>query len=215
MPLVEGVVETEKNALELSEADILPDRVIVSLALLEEELDNDTLTDTQPEELELIVPEIESVADGDPEEETVLVVHTDEDTLSEYEAVPHPLFVTEMEDDAEKEFPPEKLEITLAELIGVALLYKLPLTLDDRLGLDDELTDALSCTEYDDKTLIEATKLTVRTDVCEFNGENDTDGEKLCKAEEDTLAEILGLADELADRLSRREYDGTKLTEAT
>ncbi len=69
------------------------------------------------------------------------------------------------------------LALTLSELKKVALTIELPLTLEEMLGLADELPEKLLKTDCDCMSLSETIKLTVGTVDSETNGENDTDGE--------------------------------------
>ena len=156
----------------------------------------------------MILPEslgdidVVSIEDKIDDTEREAVENFDEEILSENVAVTLTLLVVEMEDDSETESLSEELELIIAELVGVALLYKLPLTLDDTLGLIDELEEELSCTEFDRIPLTEVTILSVGSFDRVANEEDETDCDKLCKAEGDTLKKTLGLTEELPDALS-------------
>ena len=159
VPLIDGLVETEKVALEDSVADILPDCVIVSLALLEEELDVDKLTETQPEELVLTLNEFRAEELDDVDTLTVTVeerdkkgelvsddeLEDDTETLCEFEAKLERVAETEDVEDNEAEGLTVIVPESLAEPVDVPEdeIIELPLTLEEILGLTDELPEKL------------------------------------------------------------------------
>jgi hypothetical protein len=171
MPLVEGLVENEKIALELNDVDILPDCVIVSLALLEKELEVEMLTETQPVELVLALNDLR----GDALDNVVALAVTEEEGDTKEELVADDEIEADME--ALDDFEANIVRVAETEEVGeneeaglkVSVPESLVETVDETLveGLFENNADILELPETD--TLTDPVIVTLTLDVAEYD----------------------------------------------
>ena len=245
VPLTLGVEELHKVATELSEeledgANVIDPELLVETLprpLDDPIIDPDTLTDAVRLSLDEGDEEIEDVAvctavtemelDALIDPDTLLVTNDDDETVSVIEPLEEILTLGECIVEAlELE---EMLTLAVSEplLVVVPLKDGVSLPQDDAESDDEAEFETFSELEADSDddiviefvtvpvsdTVLEGEFVTVR--VREPNGEFEADDDELSKADEDTLAEILGLTEELEDALSCTEYDCKPLKDAT